>query len=134
MSKHALICDPTEGKTRQSHKDECDVNQILKKYQAGVPITHLSKTQGQYGYATSQSFHDAMNIVASATEEFMQQSSSIRAEFDNDPAKFLDALQDPANRESMIEMGLIDPQDKTPDKATQEASTEPEKVEKEKSE
>ena len=38
---------------------------------------------------------------------FMTVPAHIRAEFDNDPAKFLAFVQDDANTEKMREMGLL---------------------------
>lgn len=98
-----------EGKsmTEQSHKDSCDINTILRRYQKTGILEHVNKYQGKYmEYPDSTTFHDAMNLVAEANSLFESIPSQIRAEFDNDPSKFIDFMQNPDNREKMEDMGL----------------------------
>ncbi len=92
--------------TKQSFTKECDINNIMRKYQKTGAIEHVNKNQGSYGYATAHSFQEALEIVEKGEKMFKELPSSIRTKFENDPAQFLDFVQDPANIEEMQELGL----------------------------
>jgi len=78
-----------EGATHQSFKDECDINNIIKKYKRTGVLTHVTSAVGQYGdYSSVPDFHEAMNIVARAQQEFELLPAALRKRFANDPAQF----------------------------------------------
>ena len=99
---------PDHGQTltRQSHKAECDINNIMKRYQKDGVITHFNKFGKNYGDATGNDFTEAMQIIAKGKSMFEELPSSARSRFDNDPAKFLDFVNDPENLDEMRELGL----------------------------
>ena len=92
--------------TKQSFTKECNINTILAKYQKTGAIDHVNKNQGSYGYASSDDFTASMEIVARGQTMFNELPSSIRTKFENDPAKFLDFVQDDKNKKEMQELGL----------------------------
>lgn len=94
------------GRTRQSCREECDINHILKKYNVTEAHLHANRYQGEYGFASSETLHDALNTVTKATSMFEELPANIRAEFDGDPGKFLDFTSDAANLPRMAELGL----------------------------
>lgn len=99
-----------ETMTKQEFTDECNVNNILKKYEKTGLIDHLNRYQGQYGdVALAVDYQEALNTVMEAEEMFMSLPSSIRNRFDNDPAAFLAFTENPANEAELIEMGLAHP-------------------------
>lgn len=75
--------------TKQSFKSECDINNILIKYQKTGVFDHVQKYEPQYFDATETDYHDAMNTVVSANEMFEDLPSKAREFFNNDPAMFL---------------------------------------------
>jgi phage internal scaffolding protein len=75
-------------------------------------IEHQRDHPGQYGDFTSNDYQESMNIVAKAQSMFNQLPSQIRNEFDNDPAQFLDFVQDPQNEDQLVDMGLANPREK----------------------
>ncbi len=96
--------------TQQSMQDECDINNILQKYQKTGLVSHLAAHQGEYSMMpTLPEFSDAMNLITGANTMFEELPSSIREKFQNSPGKFLDFLSNPVNRQEAIEMGFIDP-------------------------
>jgi phage internal scaffolding protein len=97
-----------ESRTKQSFKKECDINLIMAKYQKTGAITHFNKHQQNYGIADGSTFQDAMNLVCEAQEMFNDLPSSIRSRFGNDPAAFLDFVQNDENADEMARMGLIE--------------------------
>jgi len=102
---------PAQGRTKQSFKDECDINVIMSRYQAtGQLPDNLNPTAPQYIDATGFDFDLAMNLVAEASSAFQELPSAIRSRFNNDPGAFLDFVHDPNNRSEMAQMGLLKPE------------------------
>lgn len=93
--------------TEQHHKDECDIHNIMRKQKKTGVIEHVNQYQGTYGeMPTGNEFHENMNIIAKAETMFETVPSHLRNMFENDPAKFLDFMQDPKNKNKMEELGL----------------------------
>lgn len=96
-----------KGLTEQSHKDSCDIHNILKKYERTGIIEHTRKYEGQYmDFPDSIEFHDMMNRVAAAKSMFESIPASVRQKFHNDPGEFVDFMQDESNRDKIAEMGF----------------------------
>lgn len=94
--------------TQQNMMDECDINNIMKRYQITGEIPHVNTTNGTFGdYSDLQDYQTSLNIVMAAEDAFSNLPSSIRNRFKNDPAAFLDFVNDENNREEAIELGLI---------------------------
>lgn len=96
-----------KGRTRQSSKDECDINNILAKYQKTGAIEHANKHAPSYGFATGDDFTSAMFLIAKASRMFEELPSTLRKKFQT-PAEFLDFVQNPDNLDEMAELGLIE--------------------------
>jgi len=89
--------------------DECEINNILAKYQKTGLVEHVTNNPGVYGdYSNVPNYRDALNIVIDAQDNFDSLPSSIRKRFDNDPSLFLDFVYNPENRDEMVKMGLIE--------------------------
>lgn len=104
--------DDLPSLTRQEFSDECDINLIMKKYEAtGIMPTGANREPIYWDAdAIPNNLQDAMGGMLYAQSLFMQLGANIRKEFDNDPVKFVDfALQD-ANRPKLIEWGLTEPE------------------------
>jgi hypothetical protein len=97
-----------ESRTKQAFKKECDVNFITRKYQkAGIDLFNSQYVFGEGILdASGQDFTAAQMLIANARSMFEKLPSSIRNEFENDPAKFLDFANNPENQDKMVKMGL----------------------------
>lgn len=95
--------------TEQVHKRECDVNEIIKKYDKTGLITHISKFEGHFGDMTGADFTTMQQQVTNAHSMFNELPAEIRKEFNNNPANLLSFMENPENREKAIELGLINP-------------------------
>lgn len=111
-----LDCSKDEPLTEQSHKAECDINNIIRKH--GIELiqkTALLRSQEfQFDDVTGNDFQEAMHKVMKAQATFDTLPSVIRKEFDHDPAKFLDFIQNPDNLPRMEELGLVQREPDTP--------------------
>lgn len=92
--------------TKQSFKDECNINNILARYIKTGVITHVNNMVPQYGDSPSLDLLEAYQIVEQAQNSFMALPAVIRAKFDHDPAKFLEFVEDPQNAHLFAEYGL----------------------------
>jgi len=100
------ITFPAIGRTEQHFREECNINNILAKYQKTGAITHFAKHSPTYGDYPAIDYREAIELVREAESSFNELPSSIRKEFDNDPASFLNFVQNPANKSRMDELGL----------------------------
>lgn len=103
------------SRTKQSDADQCEINNIMAKYARTGAINHFNTHQGSYGDATGHDFQTSMNIVIDAQNMFDELPSNIRNRFENEPAQFLDFVNDEANKSEMAELGLLNPSPETPD-------------------
>lgn len=103
-----LIYD--EGKTRQDQANDADINVIVKRYgltgqlpvvPPKIPLEADFREAGQFDLAS------ALRFVRGAHDAFMSFPAEIRARFENDPAKFVAFVENPANRDECIKLGLI---------------------------
>ncbi len=94
--------------TRQSEAADTNINTIMRRYET----TGVLPTAGREGFYADVSemgdYRTALEQVRRADEAFMQLPAHVRARFDNDAALFLDFTSDPANKDEMREMGLIE--------------------------
>lgn len=95
-----------ESMTKQSHKAECDINNIMKRYQKTGVLSHVNEVQPVYGDVPAIEYREALEAVMKAEEMFNSMPGSLRREFDNDPAQFLDFVQNEKNLDRMYELGL----------------------------
>jgi len=97
--------DPSLAK--QAFRDECDINNILSRFEKTQTLEHLNQHEGRYGdFINVQSYQDSLNQVMAAQSAFDTLPSRLRKMFDNDPEKFLEFATNPDNEEALIKMGL----------------------------
>lgn len=97
----------SETPTKQEFKEECDINVLMKRYQkTGLFPQYPGQTPRYVSNIGMPDFQQAMEIVKRAEEEFAGLNSELRKRFDNDPAKFLAFVNDEANGDELIKLGL----------------------------
>lgn len=93
--------------TKQSFKNECDINGIMAKFEKTGIIEHARNYQGDYTDCINISdYHTAHNQILAAQDAFASLPASIRKKFENDPYAFISFAQDPANHQEMVDLGL----------------------------
>lgn len=93
--------------TKQEHKAECDINNILKQYKATGMIRHIAAQAGVYTDLPSDvDFQGSLNMVLEAQAAFATLPSLVRERFANDPQRFLAFMADPNNLDEMVKLGL----------------------------
>lgn len=98
-----------EGRTKQSMKDECDINRIVSQFERTGIVTHLAKGQPAYlDISEVADYRTAIEQVRAASDFFMQLPAAVRKEFNNDPAELIDAMADPSEHGRLEELGLLE--------------------------
>lgn len=110
MKKRKYAIDLSQGSmTKQSFKDECDINKIMDKFQRTGVISHYATHAPTYGDASPVEYLDALLVISTANEMFAELPSSVRKRFNNNPEEFLEFAQNPDNLEECRKMGLAPP-------------------------
>jgi phage internal scaffolding protein len=95
------------SRTKQSFRDECDINNILRQFNVTGQLP-AGSVQPQYGdFSGITDYQSALNAVMAAQDSFLQLPAKVRSKFDNDPALFVDWASDEANRDEMKALGLL---------------------------
>lgn len=94
--------------TKQSDAESADINNIVQKYlQTGVaPGMAGDPIYGDFDDVVD--FQAALDIVARGNAQFAGLEANVRSRFNNDPAQFLEFVNDPSNGEEMVKMGLAE--------------------------
>lgn len=77
--------------TRQSFKDETDVNQIIERHRGPIPVAQF--TDEIIEFPENFSYHEALNAVNGADEAFLTLPADLRAAHDNDPGRLIAHLE-----------------------------------------
>lgn len=104
---YSLTFPPNSRWTKQSFKDECDINTIMSRYQSTGELPDLAQRAPQYLDATGMDYQDMQNKVVEANNLFNALPSKIRNRFANDPGEFLAFVSDPSNHSELQSMGLL---------------------------
>ena len=92
--------------TQQSFADECDINTIVERF--GLTGQLPEPLSPQYGdFSAVGDFQSAMNAIADAQSGFMSLPGHLRARFANDPGNLISFLEDPANLDEAVRLGLV---------------------------
>lgn len=112
--KHERVTFNTEGPvmTKQSFKDECDINNILRQYQQTGIIQHIRadyQAGAYFDLPSETDYQQALHIIMQGEQAFAALPAKVRLEFNNDPEQFLAAFTDEKQTDRLRELGLIDP-------------------------
>lgn len=102
------MTDWGKSRTKQSFKDQCDINIIMARYNKTGDLTHISQAIPQYGdFSNVPDLHGAMNQVRDAQAEFLLFPAKIRDRFGNDPDQLIQFMSNPDNLKEAVELGLV---------------------------
>lgn len=100
--------------TRSEFQDECDVNQIMARYEKnGIWPIQMGLQEPRYVDFTilPGDLQGTIAYMQEAELSFMQLPASIRREFDNDAVRFVEFASDGANIGKLREWGLARPEE-----------------------
>lgn len=96
-----------ESKTRQADLDSSDINKIVKRFERDG-VMPLTGREGIYmDVSEIGDYRSALEQVRKAEEYFETLPAESRAMFSNDPAEFLDKVNDPSQLELLVKAGVV---------------------------
>lgn len=102
-----LALDPSM--TKQEFSDECDINNIMARFEKTGEIIHTASLSPRYGdFSIVPDYQTALNLVADAQLTFDSLPAKIRDRFLNDPSKFLEFVSDASNEAEMRSLGILE--------------------------
>lgn len=97
-----------EQRTKQSFRDQCDINALVERHRQTGLIDHTNHRQPLYGdFTQSTDLKTHLDEVNLAKSEFDSLSSSVRALCNHSPVKLLELLATEEGCDSLKEAGLF---------------------------
>lgn len=97
----------TDSRTKQSFRDESDINNIMDKYMKTGVMDYVKENPGQYiDLPDVMDYQNSMNLVIAAGEAFDGLPGTVRKRFENNAVQFLEFMHDPDMMEESVELGL----------------------------
>lgn len=98
---------PEDSLAIQSAEEESNINTIVRRFGLTGELPSDLRMPLSGDFEGIGDFHSAMNTVRAAQEEFLRVPADVRARFGNDPAQFMEFLEDPGNRDEARKLGLL---------------------------
>ncbi|AZL82860.1 internal scaffolding protein [Apis mellifera associated microvirus 30] len=106
-ARHYADLDYTNTEVQQHFKDECDINNIVKRLGPNGLAELIKIDPKQYGdFSEVPTYQESLLIVSKAQAQFDALPADLRDRFSNDPAKFLEFTSNKENLPEMIKLGL----------------------------
>lgn len=97
-----------DGLTEQSHSKSCDISYLVESYKRrGLPFVITDDVFKDF--TELPDYQTALNTVREIDSLFMRFDAKIREEFGHDPSKLMSAIEDPGQRDRLIELGIFAP-------------------------
>ncbi len=90
-----------DGRTKQSFKDETDINKIMARFDRTGTISHMAKFEGVYADYSDYDFFEQTRMLTRGREVFDALPAELRREFNQSPAAFFAYVNDPANADDL---------------------------------
>lgn len=106
----SLFCDPEEDMTQQQFAEDADINRIIERFgvTGQLPQPQVEPFFGDFSEVGD--YQSAIEQLRAMDDSFMTIPAEVRSRFQNDPGRFYEFVQDPANRRELAEMGLLRPE------------------------
>lgn len=109
---HERMDDPKDwvSRTKQSFREESDINSIVAKARRGQAVTHVARSLPVFmDVSEVGDYRTALDMLRQTDEFFSRLPAKVRAVFNNDPAEFLDGLDTVEGRSKLEKAGLVPP-------------------------
>jgi len=96
------------SKTKQSEKDNCDINLIVKRHASTGHVSHINPAAPKFGdFTGAGDLKTAIDQVAEANDRFNQLPVEVRRAAENNPYMLLEMLESEEGQLELQEAGLI---------------------------
>lgn len=112
---HGLVC-PEPSRTIQSQEEDANINNIVRNFGLTGKLPVVSRLPEYGDFDGISDYREAIEAVRQAERDFMALPSALRDKLKNDPQRFLEFCEDPANLDELRKYGLAipKPDDPTP--------------------
>ena len=114
-----LVCSD-DSLAIQSAEEESNINTIVRRFGLTGELPNNIRMPQSGDFTGIGDFHSAMNVVRSAQEEFLRVPAEVRARFGNDPARLISFIEDGANYDEALKLGLVNARPVAPPSGTPE--------------
>ncbi len=113
-----------DGRTKQSFKDQTDIEKIMGRFAHTGTISHIAKYEGVYADFSDLDFHHQITQLAKGETIFAALPAELRKEFGQDPQAFFDFVNDPVNADDLLQKlpALAEPGQQLPRTPTPDAN------------
>lgn len=101
-------------RTDPTGAEDADINNIVARFHKTGVMPGVDVPQLFADVSDSPSYQDALQTIVNANNQFMAMDAKTRKRFDNDPAEFLDFVNNPTNAQELVNMGLATLRESTP--------------------
>jgi len=107
----SLVCSD-KSLCRRSEQDDADINVIIERMRIGYEVPTNLRRPVYADFSEAMNFEESMNAIRAAQVSFMALPGKVRAEFGNDPQRFLDFCEERdsegrlVNEARMLKLGL----------------------------
>lgn len=96
------------GRTKQADRESCDINMMIEKFQRSGIVPAQNALPPRYGdFSQHMDLHSSINAVNAAEDVFFDLPAKLREQFDNDPVKLVEFVDNPDNQVEAEELGLL---------------------------
>ncbi len=89
------------GKTKQSKKDDCDINKLLERSAREGGLSHVDKYQMKYEDYSNYNFEEHTNKLAEMASCFENLPAETKREFNQSPDQYFAFVTNPQNVEDL---------------------------------
>lgn len=94
------------GRTKPEFGRGCDINYIVKRFNIDRRLPLMERHPIYDDFSTAIDYHDAMNVMVKANEQFRSLPAAVRKRFANDPQEFLEFVENLDNLDEMVKLGI----------------------------
>lgn len=106
VSRETGLSCADESLAIQSAAEDADINTIVRRFGLTGELPGDLQMPQSGDYVGVGDFHQAMNVVRQANEEFLRIPAEIRARFSHDPGLFTEFFENPSNYDEAVRLGL----------------------------
>lgn len=106
----AYVDDSGEVLTQQGPSEDCDINTIVRRFGITGQLPVGAEMPSFQEFAEVGDYHTAQNVIRRADEAFQELPGEIRAQFENDPGRFVAFVEDPKNVDQVEKWGFLAPE------------------------
>ncbi|WNK14584.1 MAG: internal scaffolding protein [Microvirus sp.] len=105
----SLSCPPGSSLTHVEFQQETDINYIAQQFGLTGLLPNAFPSLNYADFSEVYDYKTALDSIHNAHDQFMALPSAIRSRFNNNPQELLVFLEDTANREEAVKLGLVNP-------------------------